>query len=53
MAHPAVALGRPPGEANYFAAPFVLARSDIVGAETESWHEDERVWRRLLGTYPD
>ena len=43
------------GEANwnYFAAPFVLARSDIVGAETESWHEDEQVWRRLLVTYPD
>jgi hypothetical protein len=42
------------GEANwnYFAAPFILARSDIVGAETEPWHEDEQVWRRLLVTYP-
>jgi hypothetical protein len=35
---------------NYFAARFILARSDIVGAETESWRGDEQVWRRLLVT---
>ena len=43
------------GEANwkYFAATFILAGSDFVNAETEPWHEDEQVWRRLLVTYPE
>ncbi|MGH3182834.1 MAG: hypothetical protein ACRDOH_09595 [Streptosporangiaceae bacterium] len=43
------------GEANwnYFAAPFILARSDFVAEETEPWHEDGQVWRGLLVTYPD
>ncbi len=30
------------GEANWNYFAFVLARSDIVGAETESWHETNR-----------
>jgi hypothetical protein len=38
---------------NYFAATFILARPDFVGAETEPWHEDGQVRRRLLVTYPD
>jgi hypothetical protein len=38
---------------NYFAAPFVLARSDFLTQEVEPWHEDGQLWRRLLVTYPD
>jgi hypothetical protein len=38
---------------NYFAATFILAPPDFVGAETEPWHEDGQVRRRLLVTYPD
>jgi hypothetical protein len=32
------------GEANwnYFAAPFILARSDFVTEETEPWNEEGR-----------
>jgi hypothetical protein len=43
------------GEANwnYFAAPFILARSDFTAEETEPWHEDAQVWRSLLVTYPE
>lgn len=43
------------GEANwnYFAAPFILARSDFVTGETQPWHEDGQTWRSLLVTYSD
>jgi hypothetical protein len=41
------------GNWNYFAAPFILARSDFIAEETEPWHEDGQVWRSLLVTYPD
>lgn len=43
------------GEANwnYFAAPFILARSDFVAEEKGPWHEDGQVWRSLLITCPD
>jgi hypothetical protein len=38
---------------NYFAAPFVLARSDFAVEEIEPRYEDGQVWRSLLVTYPD
>ena len=41
------------GNWNYFAAPFILARSDFVTEETGPWHEDGQTWRGLLVTYPD
>ena len=43
------------GEANwnYFAAPFIFARSDFVTEEIKPWHEDGQAWRSLLVTYPD
>ncbi len=43
------------GEANwnYFAAPFIFARSDFGTEETEPWHGDGQAWRTLLVTYPD
>jgi hypothetical protein len=43
------------GEANwnYFAAPFIFARSDFSTEEDWPWREDGQVWRSLLVTYPD
>ena len=38
---------------NYFTAPFIFDRPQFVVQETEPWHEDGEVWRRLVVTYPD
>lgn len=43
------------GEAswNRFVTPFILARPDFATEETEPWHEDGEVWRRLVVKPPD
>jgi len=43
------------GEANwnYFAAPFIFARSDFSTEEDWPWREDGQVWRTLSVTYPE
>lgn len=38
---------------NYFVAPFLFVRDDVVTEEGWPWREDGQVWRTLLVRYPE